>query len=181
MTVRWGRWFWGHRQPVLVHGSILLAFLLFCLFLSPGLFARLEDAGNAPRAVDAPIPLPDATEDIQFRIDSFVRGTQMLEIQGWAFVDGPGCATSRTYIVLLSGDTHFAFDTVAQLRMDVTKSFGGLERDLDWSGFLCSVPAGAVVNGQYAVAILIEGVDEAFLRTTGTTVEKSDTGFLAGD
>lgn len=172
---RVGRWLRDHRRALLVHGSVLMAFLLFCLFVSPGLFEKLEGARNVSAMVD--VALPEPTDDICFWVDSYTCGEQMIEVRGWAFVDIPGCEIGRTSIILQSSEGHCAFDTVVQMRREVTTFHGGPDRDLDWTGFLCRIPAEGVVNGQYALAILIQGVDEAFLQTTGIEVERTDAGF----
>lgn len=150
---------------MLIHSLILSGFLIYCIFLSVPLFDRLEAIQGESTMQD--VLLPAETDNIQHCLDQVIVGSQITEVHGWAFIDAHSSEGARIYTVLESDDVCYVFDTVAQLRSDVTEAYRDLGLDLDWSGFVCNLPSRKISDGQYVLGIYIRDGDiEAFQRTS---------------
>jgi hypothetical protein len=157
-------WLRAHRKAVFGHGLVLSAFLIFCTFFSPPLFDRLEAIQGESQMHD--IALPAETGNITYLLKDVEIGSQITEVHGWAFIDGQSTENINTYIVLESDDVCYVFDTVTQVRPDVTAAYGSLDLDLGQSGLMCNLPTRKIAIGEYILGIYIakDGI-EAFQHT----------------
>jgi hypothetical protein len=158
------QWLRAHRKAVFGHGLVLSAFLIFCTFFSPPLFDRLEAIQGESQMQD--IVLPAETGNITYCLADVEIGSQITEVHGWAFIEGQNTENMNTYIVLESDDVRYVFDTITQVRPDVTAAYGSLDLDLGQSGFMCNLPTRNIAVGEYVLGIYItkDGI-EAFQRT----------------
>jgi len=81
-----GNWLKSHKIAVLVHSLIWLGFTLYALFLAGPLFARFEIIPGEASLVQ--MELPAETNNLHFNLDKLITAKGVLEIQGWAFIDG---------------------------------------------------------------------------------------------
>jgi hypothetical protein len=159
------QWLRAHRKAVFGHGLVLSAFLIFCTFFSPPLFDRLEAIQGESHTHD--IVLPAETGNITYCLTDVEIGSQITEVHGWAFIEGQSTEDIKTCVVLESDDVCYVFDTITQVRPDVTAAYGSsLDLDLGQSGFMCNLPTRKIAVGEYILGIYIakDGI-EAFQRT----------------
>ena len=164
-----GSWLRTHRKQVITHTSIIVGFVLFTIFVVEPLFDRLEQqvAGESQLYETT---LPAATNNIQYSIDKLEVTTRMLEINGWAFIEGHDSVNNEIYIVLKSAYRTYIFTAETEIRVDVTQAFKELNLNLDYSGFMALIPAKKVANGEYTVGIYITKDDVEALQYTDRVV-----------
>jgi hypothetical protein len=164
-------WLKKHRKKVLVHSLILVAFLLYLLFLADPLFDRFEAISDEARPQH--LSLPHETYNIQCSIERIDVATQAIGLDGWAFIDGQGSEDSKIYIVLESDKKTYVFDTFPQERPDVTVYFESLNLDLNWSGFFTIIPTRKIESGEYVIGLYITKGDVEALQYTDKAIVKS--------
>ena len=96
---------------------------------------------------------------------------QLLEIKGWAFIEGHDSVNSEIYIVLKSAGKTYVFTTETVIREGVTEHFKELDLNLDYSGFAALIPARKIANGTYTVGIYITKGDIEALSYIDKVVE----------
>lgn len=162
-----GSWFKAHRKQVITHTSIVVAFVLFTIFLSEPLFDRFETVEGESRLHQ--ISLPAETNDIKYGIEVILTDDPRgVEISGWAFIEGEDSEGSEVYIVLESASRTYIFDTMLVVRPDITRHFKELDLNLDRSGFTALIPARKIGDGEYTVGIYIKKGDIEALQYTDT-------------
>ena len=97
----------------------------------------------------------------------------LLEIKGWAFIEGHDSVNNEIYIVLKSADRTYIFGTETWMREGVTQHFKELDLNLDYSGFMALLPARKLADGEYTVGIYIRKGDMEALQYTNKAVTKS--------
>ena len=146
-----GNWFRTRKRQVITHTSIVVGFVLFTIFVAEPLFDRFEAIeGESPLVK---ISVPDETGGITWGIDFFGPTENMLEISGWAFIDGRSSEGSLVYIVLKSEERTYVFEMSMRERPDVAHAFE--DSNLLWSGINGIVPLRKVESGNYTVGIYI--------------------------
>jgi len=120
--------------------------------------------------------LPSETNNLMSSISRFVPGTDVLDVQGWAFIEGQSAENSQIYLVLRSDSDTYVFDTVRKLRPDVTAAFAQLNLNLDDSGFTALIPTRDIRAGEYTVGVLLRKGDIEALRYLDRAVVKSEHG-----
>jgi hypothetical protein len=152
-------------KPLLVHILILSGFLLFIIFLSPPLFDRFESIDGESKLQS--VSLPAETECISYCILAVHGGTDVMEIQGWAFVDDQSFETGQLCVVLKSDRKCYVIDTMT-LRWD---------NDDPWPpGFVCNIPSGKISSGEYHLGIYIKKGDTEAFQCTDTVLVKAERG-----
>jgi len=121
------------------------------------------------------LPLPIESGSIRFAIDNIEEvlaegGMELVEIRGWAFIEGQDSGGNEIYLALRSGDKAYVFDTMLVERPDVTAAFAGSGLDLDRSGFIARIPKGAVERGAYELGIYIRRGEVEALRYTNIKI-----------
>lgn len=164
-----GNWLKAHRKQVITHTIIIVGFVLLTIFVAEPLFDRLERVVGESRLYET--TLPAATDNIQYSIDKLEVTTRMLEINGWAFIEGHDSGNSEIYIVLKSAGRTYVFTAETMVREDVTQAFKELNLNLDYSGFTALIPARKIANGKYTVGIYITKDDVEAMQYTGRMVE----------
>jgi len=157
-------WLRTHRKSVITHTLIVGAFLLFLLFLSEPLFDRLEQVVGESQLYET--TLPAATNCTQYWIDHLKVAAQILNIDGWAFIEGHDSLNSEIYITLNSTYRTYVFTTETVIREGVTEHFKELGLNLDYSGFAALIPAREIAGGEYTVGIYIRKGDVEALQYT---------------
>lgn len=166
-----GNWLKAHRKKVIIHGLIILAFLLYVGFLADPLFDIFERVPGEAKL--SQFRLPAETNDIKYAIDDFsTDGRTVLDMKGWAFIEGHDSVNSETYVVLKSAKRIYIFDTMVLAREDVTQGFRELNLNLDYSGFMALIPARKLDNGQYTLGIYIRKGDIEALQYADKTISK---------
>jgi hypothetical protein len=158
------------RKQVITHTSIIVAFVLFTIFVAEPLFDRLEQVAGASRLYETPIPA--ATDNIQYSVDHFDNASRILEVHGWAFIEGHDSVNSQIYIVLKSTDTTYVFTTETVTREDITEQFKESGLNLDYSGFSALIPTREIATGEYSLGIYIKKDNMEALTYTNKTVTK---------
>jgi hypothetical protein len=169
-----GSWLRTHRKQVITHTSIIVGFVLLTIFVVGPLFNRLEQFAGASRLYETSVPA--ATDNIQYYVDHFESAAQILEIYGWAFIEGHDSVNSEIYIVLKSTDRTYVFTTETVIRENVTEQFKELGLNLDNSGFSALIPTWEIASGEYSVGIYIKKDDiEALIYTNRAIIKSGDT------
>jgi len=167
-------WLGTHKKQVITHTSIIVGFVLFTIFVVEPLFDRLEQIAGASRLYET--SLPAVTDNIQYSVDHFEAAAQILELYGWAFIEGHDSVNSNVYVVLKSADRTYVFTTETVVREDVTQHFKESGLNLDYSGFSALIPAREIASGQYSVGIYIRKDDiEALIYTNKAIIKSGDT------
>lgn len=161
-------------KAAVVHGSIIAAFIVYCLFLSGPLFDRFQAVAGESNRLS--IELPSETDSLRQCLHEVRGGTYVAEIRGWAYIDGQSCDSDRVCIVLESDEQTYVFDTMSELRTDVTSVYGNEGLNLDHSGLICNIPSRAIKNGDYIVGVYVENGDVRAFRRTPIHLVKSATG-----
>jgi hypothetical protein len=169
-----GSWLRTHRKQVITHTSLIVAFVLLTIFVVEPLFDRLDLVAGASRLYETSVPA--ATDNIQYSVDHFEAAAQILEIYGWAFIEGHDSVNSTIYIVLKSADRTYVFTTERVMRESVTEQFEELGLNLDYSGFSALIPTREIASGEYTVGIYIKKDDiEALIYTNKAIIKSGDT------
>jgi len=166
-----GSWFKAHRKQVITHTLIVGAFVLFLLFLAEPLFNIGREAVQGESRLYQ-ISLPAETNNIQYGINKLGMTTQMLEVEGWAFIEGYDSVDSEIYIVLKSADRTYVFTSETVIKTSVTHIFKELDLNLDYTGFTALIPAREIANGEYTVGIYIRKGDIEALQYTDRAIKK---------
>ena len=168
-------WLKAHRKQVITHTSIVVGFALFMVFLTEPLFDRLERVDRIPgEAQLQQLQLPAETNGMRCRIEEvWTDSHTVVEMRGWAFIEGEDSENSKVYIVLRSPSQTRIFDTQVEERPDVTRYFQELGVNLDYSGFRTLIPTRNIADGEYIVGIYIRKGDVEALEHTSKTVTKS--------
>lgn len=116
------------------------------------------------------VSLPEESQGMRFNIENVKEvdadGTQLVEIGGWAFLEGHNVGNRRVFLVLKSAAATYVVDTAAETRRDVTNYFETLNLDLDGSGFVARIPKEWVGAGGYVIGIYIQQGDIEALHYT---------------
>jgi hypothetical protein len=162
-------WFKAHRKQVVTHTSIVVAFVVFLIFVSGPLFDKFERVANESSLCE--IALPASTNNIQYWIDDFQGTAHILEIRGWAFIRGQDSLNNEKYIVLESTDRTYVFTTETMIKAGVTQLFGDQGLNLDYSGFVALIPTRKIDTGKYKVGVYIVKGDVEALQYTNKVVD----------
>ena len=166
-----GSWLKTHRKQIITHTSIVVVFVLFIIFVSEPLFDRLEHVAVAGESQLHETRLPAATNNIQYSIDKLEVTTGIVEINGWAFIEGYDSVDNEKYIVLKSADRTYVFTTETMTREGVTRHYEELNLNLDSSGFAALIPVRKIANGEYTVGIYIKKGDIEAMQYTDKRIE----------
>jgi len=165
-----GSWFKAHRKQIITHTLIVGAFVLFLLFGSEPIFNIGRQAVVQGESSLHQISLPAETNNIQYGINDLEATTNILEIEGWAFVEGQDSKNRELYIVLKSAHQTYVFDSQVVLKPQLTQRFKGLCVNIEYSGFTALIPAWKIANGEYTVGIYIRKGDVEALQYTDRTI-----------
>ena len=97
----------------------------------------------------------------------------MVNVMGWAFIEGEDSVNQAVYIVLESARRTYVFDTALRERPDVSLHFEELGLNLDSCGFSTMIPARKIAEGEYVVSIYIRKGDIEALQYTNRSLVKS--------
>ena len=143
----------AHRKKIIAHTAIIGGFVLFTIFVSAPLFDRLDRIPDEAQLYR--LELPAETTNIRYEIDYiFTDGHSVVQILGWAFVDGQDSQDRDLYIVLKSTQQMYVFDTKVELRPDLLQ-YENLVSNADYSGFSTLIPAREISDGEYTVGFYI--------------------------
>ena len=113
-------------------------------------------------------PLPQETNNITMNIDRLESDEKILEIEGWAFIDGTNSEKSDIYVVLESDKKTHIFVPDKRLRPDVAGHFRS--SDFYDSGFFLGIAKHSLEPDQYKVGILIKRDKTDAFKYTDKTV-----------
>jgi len=123
------------------------------------------------------VNLPPESQDIVYSIDTLRKndelGLPLIEIIGWAFIQGRDSVGAHIDVVMASALNTYIFDGMPDSRPGVTEAFKSLNLDLDNSGFVTRIRAGAIQDGTYRVGLYITRGEEDSLLYTDTFMYKS--------
>jgi len=163
------KWLRVHKK-ILIHGSILFAFLLYAFFLADPIFDRFE-ASEIGYSKLHKISLPVETDNIVYDIGG-QGNPKLVELLGWAFIQRQNVEDSQYYVVLNSTDSTYVFDTLLFPKPNVTQAYAHLNINLDNSGFFARVPMKKIEDGTYRVGIYIKKKHIEALRYTDKVIVK---------
>jgi len=167
-----GKWLKTKRGKLLVHGLILVTFILYCLFLAQPIFDRLERTEGESRL--HAISLPAVTDNIECSVAFINVDKSEVVLNGWAFIKGQDMENSQIFLVLKSRSDTYIFDTVPWSKPQyVMEHYNDLNLNLDDSGFFAILPLRSVNKGEYAVGIYIKKDNIEALQYTDRVVVKA--------
>jgi hypothetical protein len=122
------------------------------------------------------IPLPSESGEIRVGVDTCEavkdeNEKEIMEIVGWAFIEGQSAEDGRVYVVLESETATYVFDTILEKRPDVTAYFQETGLNLDNSGFIARIRVDTVKQGTYELGIYIKKGDIEALQYIDRVVE----------
>lgn len=170
-----GKWLKDSRRKLLVHGLIVVGFVLYCIFLAQPVFDRLEGIGTVKGESSlCDISLPAVTNDIKWGFEIINANNVEVVLRGWAFIKGQDMVDSRIFIVLKSESDTYVFDTVPRKRPKyVMQHYSDLNLDLVDSGFFAILPLRGVKQGNYTLGIYIKKDSIEALQYTDKTITKA--------
>lgn len=155
---------------VTIHSLIISGFLFYSFFLAAPIFDRFERVEGEARLQN--IFLPVETSNIANNLEIVIR-TDVIEAEGWAFIEDQSAQDSKIYIVLKSGTKTYVFDTLPYKRSDITTIYQELNLDLDDSGFIALISPEKIATGEYTFGIYIRKGETEALQYTNKVVVKS--------
>ncbi|MBI4295816.1 MAG: hypothetical protein HY667_01720 [Chloroflexi bacterium] len=167
-------WFEISKGKVLVHSFILGSFVLYSIFLAEPLFDKLETIPGEARLVQA--QLPGETNNIRYNLERYIVSASAIELHGWAFIEGYGAERDSVFMVLKSGQATYEFDTFARYTPYITTHYEEAYKEylnLDWSGFIATIPTRKLKDGEYAIGLYITRDGIQALRYTDKVFLKS--------
>ena len=163
-------WLRTHKKRMLAHGSILFAFLIYVVFLSGPLFSKFERTENESRLHG--VSLPGETNTIRYGYGLDVR-MGVIEMLGWAFVEGQSFGNSQTYAVLKSSGNTYVFDTAERAELRFNEQLGIEAPDVRRAGFVAFMPISNIRTGVYDVGIYISDGEREALQYTDRVLVKN--------
>jgi len=170
-----GRWLEAKRKRLPVHGLILVAFVLYCLFLAQPIFDRLERIETTEGESRLyTIALPAVTNNIECGVEIIDANNSEVVLKGWSFIKGQDMVNSRIFLVLRSGSDTYIFDTVLWRKpKPVMEHYSDLNLNLDDSGFFAILPLRSIKEGNYTMGIYIKKDNVEALQYTNKTITKA--------
>lgn len=166
------KWLKAKRRKLLVHGLILVTFVLYCLFLAQPIFDRLERTEGESRL--HAIALPAVTNNIECGVNLINADNSEVVLKGWSFIKGQDMVNSQIFLVLKSGSDTYIFDTALWRRpKPVMDHYNDLNLNLDDSGFFAILPLRSVNRGNYTLGIYIKKDNVEALQYTDKTIAKA--------
>jgi hypothetical protein len=167
-----GKWLKIKGGKLLVHGLVLIAFVLYCLFLAPPIFDRLEGTEGESRLYT--MSLPAVTDNIECGVNLINANNSEVVLQGWAFIKGQDMVGSHIFLVLKSGSDTYVFDSVPWSQpMYVMEHYNDLNLNLDDSGFFAILPLRSANKGEYTIGIYIKKDNVEALQYTDQAIVKA--------
>ena len=167
-----GKWVKTKRGKLLVHGLILVTFVLYCLFLAQPLFDRLERIEGESRLYA--ISLPAVTNNIECGVSLINANNSEVVLNGWAFIKGQDMVNSQIFLVLKSSSDSYIFDSVPWSKPKyVMEHYKDLNLNLDDSGFFAILPLRSINKGEYTLGIYIKKDNVEALQYTDKIIAKA--------
>ena len=165
-------WLRAHSKQIITHTTIIVGFVLVAIFVAEPLFDRIEAIPFEAQLQH--FDLRAQTGRMRSCLDEFkTDGRTVVEVMGWAFMEGQDSENSEVYVVRKSADRTYIFDTMVRTRPDVTRHFAEMGLYLDQSGFSALVPTRRIGDGEHTVGIYIRKDDMEVLRYTHRSFTKS--------
>lgn len=165
-----GSWLRVHIKTVTVHSLIVSGFLFYSFFLAAPILDRFEKVDGKAKLQN--ISLPVETNNILNNFGLVVRN-DVIEAEGWAFIEDESTENTKIYVVLKSGVRTYVFDTLPNKRTDVTTIYQELDLDLDDSGFIAIISPETLPGGEYILGIYIRKGEIEALQYTEKVIVKS--------
>jgi hypothetical protein len=154
-------WIKLHKKTLIVHSAVVVIFLLFLLFVSDPLFKSLQGSRHIIQLQNISLPLE--TNNINWGLDRYEYNSELLEIEGFAFIEGYNTENNQIFVVLKSYNQTYVFNTIPNKRNDVTQAYSTLNLNLDDSGFKTFIPRDKIAENGYNMGIcIIKGDVQAF-------------------
>src|SRR4030042_2000806 len=156
---------------------VITACILFLLVLLSPLFVKILGSKKIKQKY---LVLPIETNNIVYTIEvldeRIIQYLNLLEISGWAFIDGKSAEGNKIYIVLKSDNNTYVFNSNSRERHDVTANFKTL--NLDDSGFMTAIPWNLIEDGKYKIGFYIKNGNDEALQYTDKIISKSSYGIF---
>ena len=163
-------WLRIHIKTATVHSLIVSGFLFYSFFLAAPIFDRFERVDGEAKLQNIFLPLE--TNNILNNFELVVRN-DVIEAEGWAFIEDQSAQDSKIYIVLKSGTKAYVFDTLRNKRTDITTIYQQLDLNLDDSGFIALISPETLPRGEYILGIYIRKGRIEALQYTDKVIVKS--------
>lgn len=145
-------WLTTHRWKVIAHGSILCLFLLYSFFLAVPLFDRFEGIEDKAKIHD--LSLPAETNNVWCGFGPHIR-MEMIELFGWAFIEGQNPENNQTYVVLKSARNTYVFETMIREEAQLNNLLNIEAPYLGWAGFVTRIDSTEIKDNVYDVGVYI--------------------------
>jgi hypothetical protein len=140
-------------KTIAIHSLIFIAFVFFLIFAAEPLFEKINNIINTASLLN--LRLPAETNNITIAVDHIAVRDQLIEIEGWSFIEGQNTDNSEIFLVLKSNLGTYVFNTQKRIRHDVTLIVGESKLSLDNSGYIAFIPKDKLVQGEYFLGIYI--------------------------
>lgn len=105
------------------------------------------------------IELPQKTNQINAGLDKTnivsIKRQNVMNIEGWAYINGLDAAKQITYLVLKSENKQYTFKTEKMNRPDLPTALNDNEHDLENAGFKLSINSEDIESGTYEIGFYI--------------------------
>lgn len=150
-----------------VHIILFLLLIIFLFVFDEAYFVNQISGISMPLNID----INDMESDkIKIGIDFIEEGQleweKVLKITGWGFLKGNNSMGDKKFIMLISDDSKYFFETFDVARPDITNIFGDGIFNLETAGFTANIPEELIPDGVYSVGIYLKSGDqEGYVRT----------------
>jgi hypothetical protein len=98
----------------------------------------------------------ETKDKVKFYFDRIDISKKSLKIVGWGFLEGFNSDSLKTYILFKKDEQIISYNTVLQIRKDLTTGFIKTGLNLDSAGFQVKIPATNFEKGKYQLGLYIE-------------------------
>jgi hypothetical protein len=98
----------------------------------------------------------ELTSKINCYFDIMDVSKSSIKLVGWGFLEGLNSDSLKTYILFKKNEQIISYNTVLQIRKDLTTGFIKTGLNLDSAGFQVKIPANNFEKGQYQLGLYIE-------------------------
>jgi hypothetical protein len=124
------------------------------VFIKENEIASAKALKSVSRKVD--LKFREPKRKINFYFDRIDASKSSIKIIGWGFLEGLNSDSLNTYVLFKKGQEIIVYNTVLQIRKDLTTGFIKTGLNLDSAGFQLKIPTGNFDNGQYQLGLYIE-------------------------
>ena len=102
------------------------------------------------------LDVKDTTDEVHYAFDKIDISEGILKMTGWGFLERLNSDSLKTYILFKKDEQIVSYNTVLQIRKDLTTGFITTGLNLDSAGFEVKIPVKNFETGNYILGLYIE-------------------------